>query len=376
MRTLQWVNSEQKVLRTLTVEEKGSDYIYLVRFKETGRIDFVSDLDAYLEAGVDLECLQKIANTTYPVRLEKGCGELRLFENTLSVSEDLAPINDESQKIWRWSAASIFVLAFLFMGILKMVPQTSPTIVEELKQHVVTIIKRKTPPPQPKQDWAGNVKTPTVSSKANPKKAVSRLGALAVLGRLSHGKNRGGVNLGQVKTTAGPGLGGTAGSGGVQTSLYGKGILAAPVGSGHNIKGAGGYGTKGAGGGQDGYGKLSLIGSTGTSLIPLGKEAIINGGLDRDLVAQVIAKNMGQVRFCYEQGLQMNPGLSGRVAVDFTIGANGNVQTAGLKSTTLNSNLVETCILRRLKTWKFPLPEGGVAVRISYPFLLQRVGAG
>jgi hypothetical protein len=162
----------------------------------------------------------------------------------------------------------------------------------------------------------------------------------------------------------------------VQTTLYGKGLVAAPIGAGSNMEGGGGYGTKGKGGGQAGYGKLSLIGSAGTSAIPLGKEALVEGGLDRDLIAEVINRNMGQIRFCYEQALQGDPGLAGRVAVGFTIGGNGQVKIAGVESTTLNSKLVEDCILLRLKSWKFPMPSGGVDVKVSYPFVLRRAGQG
>ena len=114
----------------------------------------------------------------------------------------------------------------------------------------------------------------------------------------------------------------------------------------------------------------------GIRSVPLGKEAIINGGLDKDLIGAVIQKNMGQIRFCYERGLQSDPKLKGRVAVNFTIAGNGRVKVAGLHNTTLHSKLVEDCILMRLKSWKFPLPEGGSEVRVSYPFMLQRNGHG
>ncbi|HVK61699.1 MAG TPA: AgmX/PglI C-terminal domain-containing protein, partial [Bdellovibrionales bacterium] len=158
----------------------------------------------------------------------------------------------------------------------------------------------------------------------------------------------------------------------VQTTLYGKGLVAAPLGAGANVNGGGGYGTKGRGGGQAGYGKMSLIGSAGTSVLPLGHEALIEGGLDMSSIEDVILRNMAQVRYCYEQGLQVKPSLKGRVKVSFVIGARGRVRTAGVANTTLGSNQVESCIVSRLKTWKFPQPEGGFDVKVSYPFSLQR----
>lgn len=85
---------------------------------------------------------------------------------------------------------------------------------------------------------------------------------------------------------------------------------------------------------------------------------------------------MGQIRFCYEQGLQGDPSLNGRVAIDFTISGAGQVSTAQVANTTLNSKMVEECIVMRLKTWKFPLPQGGVNVKVVYPFNLKRAGQG
>jgi hypothetical protein len=217
-------------------------------------------------------------------------------------------------------------------------------------------------------------KTETPKTKLDTTSAVKRQGALAILGSLNSGKNKGGIDLGAVNTTAGPGLGGTEGSGGVQTNIYAKGLVGAPLGAGGNLQGGGGYGTKGKGGGQAGYGKLSLVGSSGASTISLGSEALVEGGLDRDLIAAVIAKNLGQIRFCYEQGLQGSPGLAGRVSVDFTINGSGAVSFAKVQNTTLNASVVEDCILMRLKTWKFPLPQGGQEVKVSYPFVLRRAG--
>jgi TonB family protein len=191
-------------------------------------------------------------------------------------------------------------------------------------------------------------------------------------GRANATGAQGGLNLGAAQTTRGAGLGGTGGSGGVQTSLYGKGLVNAPVGPGNNLQGGGGYGTKGRGGGQDGYGSLQLTGSAGGSPIPLGREAIVKGGIDRALIDDVVRRNLGQVRFCYEQELQADPRLAGRVVVAWVIGDDGRVSNARIHNSTLNSRNVEECILTRLRTWRFPLPEGEGNVDVNYPFLLEK----
>ena len=276
----------------------------------------------------------------------------------------------------------IFVLAIVLQE-----KELSGKIVEELKQEVVKMRKkRKIQKPKtvsvvarivsPHQKRETLEKQPEKKKKKVVKKSLRRMGALAVLGKLSAQKGRkGGLDLKKAKTSLGPGLGGgTRGSGGVQTSLYGKGIVSAPLGAGNNIHGGGGYGTKGKGGGKAGYGRRTLIGSVGDATLGLGRESLGENGLDKDAIAKVIREHEGEVRFCYEQGLLMDPKISGRVAVAFVIGARGSVRKAEVAHTTLQFKSVEDCILQKLKAWKFPLPRGGVNVAISYPFLLKRLG--
>lgn len=305
-------------------------------------------------------------------------GQLRLVDFIEKTEADPG-YKKTSSRLW-WSLFAGFIVFMLgsVLAIKWLAPEINLAKQEELQAQVVQIIKKVQI-----QQKAQSVSMKNVMSTHKPveptkpqniARNVKRLGALGVLGSLTNTKQRGGLNLGAVNTTAGAGLGGSGGSGGVQTSLYAKGIIAAPVGAGGNLQGAGGYGTKGKGGGQAGYGTLSLVGSAGTSSIPLGQEAMIEGGLDRDLIAQVVQRNMGQIRFCYEQGLQLEPSLAGRVVASWTINGQGAVVDPGISNSALNSKTVEDCILLRLRSWKFPLPQGGVNVKVSYPFQLKRTG--
>ncbi len=367
-------NNEGKIIRLMPHFE-GNE-IYVVRRLDNLRIEFLPSTDALVEDSVDFEVLDQLSVEDVKTAGFQFADGTRLVYRTEAENvfrNDPEP--DEKESTWKASLGMVAVMFMFFVLIVVQNPvDTTEEIEKELKEHVVKVVKRK--PPKVVELKANRFAVTRSQNKAPKKKSksVNRLGALAVLGSSKNSKQKGGVNLGQVKTTAGPGLGGTAGSGGVQTSLYGKGIVAAPVGVGGNIKGGGGYGTKGKGGGKAGYGKLSLVGSAGNAPIPLGKEAIVQGGLDRDLISAVIERNKGQITFCYEQGLQGDPTLGGRVAVDFTIGSNGRVSRAGILNTTLHSKMVEDCIIRRLKSWKFPLPEGGISVKVAYPFLLRRRG--
>ena len=113
------------------------------------------------------------------------------------------------------------------------------------------------------------------------------------------------------------------------------------------------------------------VGTGGVVALSDDEETVIEGGLDKDAIAEVIRRNLGQIRYCYERQLSSNRDLYGKVLVKFTIGATGTVAEQRVDNSTLKSAMVEGCILRRLAGWKFPLPKGGTQVRVSYPFLFK-----
>ena len=378
-RRLALENSDGVVVRTLAWPEGEADSWTIVRRRDSRRVELFASLKVLDHHRIAYDKLGTVAAEEVaqgPISIA-GVGRLVPVSATAPVFKNEKPSVETS--MFKRSLAAVIVFAAIFLSIILTRPKDNPKIEAELKQQVVQILKRIKVQPKPVEQKIADsrVETPKETVRPPTKTAsIKRLGALAVFGSMKSGPQKGGVNLGAVNTTAGPGLGGNAGSGGVQTSIYSKGLVAAPLGAGGNMQGGGGYGTKGKGGGQAGYGQLSLVGSAGTSPIPLGREAIVGGGLDKELISDVINRNIGQVRFCYEQGLQGDPALAGRVAVDFTIGGQGQVKVASVGNTTLNSKMVEDCILLRLKTWKFPLPEGGADVKVSYPFALRRTSQG
>ncbi len=371
-------NKDGVVVRAMAWPASEAESATLVKRHDTKRLELLASVQGLKnqKVGYDtLAVIERAAVASAPVAIE-GIGRLvAMSSDAVTLKNEV--MSAENDKNWRLSVSAVALGAIIFLSIVMTRPLENAKLEQQLKQQVVQIVKNIPVKPQPVQQAVSKTVETTQTVKPTNKTAtIKRMGALAVLGSLKTGSQKGGLNLGAVNTTAGPGLGGTGGSGGAQTSIYAKGLVAAPLGAGGNMQGGGGYGTKGKGGGQAGYGKLSLVGSAGTSPIPLGREAIIEGGLDRDLIADVVNRNMGQIRFCYEQGLQGDPALAGRVAIGWIIGGNGQVKTASVESTTLNSKLVEDCILLRLRTWKFPLPDGGSDVKVSFPFVLRRTGQG
>jgi hypothetical protein len=143
--------------------------------------------------------------------------------------------------------------------------------------------------------------------------------------------------------------------------------------------GGGGLVTKGASllrGGGGGGGVLSGKGerAVGGQVIkmPQAMRSAGQGSLDRDAIQKVINQNVSQIQRCYERELLKTPGLSGKVEVEWVISQSGSVKSARQKFTDLSSQAAVSCILDKIKTWKFPQPKGGDVV-VSYPFLFKSI---
>ena len=137
-----------------------------------------------------------------------------------------------------------------------------------------------------------------------------------------------------------------------------------------------GIGTGGKGGKSGSYreGVGLGTGSIGSGDVGVDdEESVVEGGLDKEVIAAVIKEHLGQIRYCYERQLSGNPNLLGKVKVRFQIGADGTVGTENIGQSTLKNAVVEECILRRIAKWKFPKPKGGTQVNVSYPFLFKSV---
>lgn len=129
-------------------------------------------------------------------------------------------------------------------------------------------------------------------------------------------------------------------------------------------------GSKGNGNGLSiGNLKTGKTGSGGVGLLE--DESEIVGGLDREVIAQYIRSQLGQILYCYERQLSANPNLYGKVAIQFTISGTGTIETQKINDTTLKNSMVEGCILQKVSHWKFPTPKGGTKVVVTYPFLFK-----
>ena len=351
--------------------------------KDIKKLEIVSNLELLKKEKVSFETLASGSGEQL-LKTPLKIGSFGKLE--LTSVDDINPILDvqpEDQTSAHQRTILLSLFSYLLLGFLLshvfVSEEISETLKEEKKREVVKIVRKKLNIPLVSKERQTMVFGQRSSKQKTTSKKTSvswkKRGALAALGQLKKGTQKGGgLDLGTVESTtgSGPGLGGSEGSGGVQTSIYGKGLVAAPLGTGGRVSGGGGYGTKGkGGGGKAGYGNLSLVGSTSSSLIPVPEEAFFDEGIDKSLILKVVNRNKGQLRFCYEQGLQTDSSLNGLVTISWIIDSNGHVKTAKIKKTALKNKFIEDCMIRRLKTWKFSIPKNSRDISVSFPFMFS-----
>jgi TonB family protein len=180
-------------------------------------------------------------------------------------------------------------------------------------------------------------------------------------------------------------LGGLVGSQiGEAYGVGGLGVVGSGQGGGGTGLGTLGlatFGTLGKGGGggpNSGYGRglggLAGRRPRGPEIIP--GQAVVRGSLDREIIRRIIRRHINEVKFCYESELTKKVNLAGRVSVQFTISATGQVLSSVLQSSTMGNVHVESCVTQAVRRWEFPRPVGGGLVIVSYPFNFQSSGAG
>ncbi|MFK7991822.1 MAG: AgmX/PglI C-terminal domain-containing protein [Sandaracinaceae bacterium] len=175
--------------------------------------------------------------------------------------------------------------------------------------------------------------------------------------------------LGSSRTVMGRGSGGAglrgSGSGGGGTgpgTLFGSGSMGTGVGAGRGAGGGRGRGGPGARGRPRQEVRVRMRTARPS----------VSGYLSPEQIMRVVRRNQAAVRYCYENELQRQPNLAGRIEIRWRISRNGSVATSRVGSTTMRNARVEGCIVRQVRRWRFPEPDGG-EVDVNFPFIF---GAG
>ncbi len=131
------------------------------------------------------------------------------------------------------------------------------------------------------------------------------------------------------------------------------------------------------GNGLGGYGSASgtLISGQGRTPVQLTlPDPVVQEGLTKEEVGEVIHSHLSEIRYCYEAAMLRASTIEGKLQVAFTIGATGRVTRAEPKSSTLSDARLGECVIAKLRTWQFPRTKGGVDVAVNYPFLFKTLG--
>jgi outer membrane biosynthesis protein TonB len=159
----------------------------------------------------------------------------------------------------------------------------------------------------------------------------------------------------------------------------GAGIASADGAPGGTARGGSG------GGGPVGIGEVGgvAVGSGGSKIkkrvgpkirvrMKMSKPKIDDGNLDGKSVARKIRARKRAFQACYERELKRNPSLKGKLVLEVTVGENGRVADIFVADNALN-NAVANCIKGKMRSIRFPKPEGGEAT-FSYPFVFASSG--
>lgn len=92
--------------------------------------------------------------------------------------------------------------------------------------------------------------------------------------------------------------------------------------------------------------------------------------LSAEAVKKTFATSMDRFKACYEHAARRQPGLSGKLVLDFTIGSNGRVTRASCSSITAPSVDLALCVLARIRVLVFERRPGG-PIDIRYPLIFR-----
>jgi len=377
-------NNKNELIRFFNCDTNS---VYLVYRKHKKRLDFCSSPHFFSKEPVLLvDEFQVDELKSRPVP-----GMDAVIE-CYSGSEELIEMNSDSNSLFEddffhkvLSGAVVLFALFVFMISNFEWNEQSPER-KLAKQHTVEIKKTPTATQVKKIQINNQRKLSSVVKEKtkNPvvKKSLKKRGVLAALGELtqSESKQEAGLNLTGAKATKGPGFqalnSNVEGSGGVQSQVYSKGMISAALGSGGNIRGGGGHGTKGTkkGGGSAGYGVLSLVGSGGEKDLSQSNDFSLEGeALDLSIIDREFLKKYHLFRACYLQATQKESDLKGLFQFYFQVNRKGSVTSSRLNpSSPVKSPVISSCLFKNINQIKFPI-QLETSIELAYAFDLSEL---
>jgi hypothetical protein len=88
-------------------------------------------------------------------------------------------------------------------------------------------------------------------------------------------------------------------------------------------------------------------------------------------VRRVLVSRRGQLQYCYASSFERLHRASGRVALTFSVRPSGEVKdiASNERATTLHDSALASCLISRIRTWRFPRVRGEVTrIRARFRF--------
>ena len=104
--------------------------------------------------------------------------------------------------------------------------------------------------------------------------------------------------------------------------------------------------------------------------LPAALQAAGSGRLSRAQILKVINEHVAQIQACYERVLARDRSLAGKITFDWVISPTGSVESVRVRSSTMSSTAISSCIMQEIRGWTFPTPEGG-SVSVTYPYIFN-----
>lgn len=168
---------------------------------------------------------------------------------------------------------------------------------------------------------------------------------------------------------------GTGVSSGSSGTRFGSGLKGKKGGSVNStVKVGGGIGSYGSSNGVVG-GSLDLGSPSKVSVSYAGKvgDDLAGGGIDSAGIYRVIQAHKNVIRFCYQKEQDYYPSLSGLVRLYWRINDRGRVMNAKIKTLSSTSMRgVGNCIVKNLKSWKFPKAPKSSLQAVEFPFRFKK----
>jgi len=97
------------------------------------------------------------------------------------------------------------------------------------------------------------------------------------------------------------------------------------------------------------------------------------GGRSKVSILEVVQQRMGTLLYIYQTRLRINPRLSGKIVVEFSINGFGEVISTKVLESTVNDSELEKAVVNQVKGWKFgQIDNRSDVTTITYPFEFSR----